>query len=443
MRALDAELDLRVQAAGRPLDEVLSDLRQIVKSTPRSGHRRFLNQLYGGRDAVATAGEVIAGVANTQMHTFKVAGAHVLMEEAVLRRMSELAGYHEGEGVFTPGGSIANLTAMVLARNDAVEGARETGITEGPLTVYSSADCHYSIPKNMGILGLGRRNHRAVPTDHDGHLDVNELRRFITEDRAEGARPVMINATSGTTVLGAFDPLREIAEVAAEEKIWLHVDGSYGASILLCDEHRQLLDGIELTDSLTWSPHKMMGIPLLCSVLLVRRRGLLAANLAQEAGYLFQSDGRRADPGTRSIQCGRRDDALKLWVAWQHHGDHGYREKIGRMFELSSYAAHAIDAEPELRLTMAPPSLNVCFEAIGTSSVAICERLEADGLALVGHAVVCGRPVIRLVCVNPELTEADIDEFLESVVEIARSLPKSDDTSADHGTANSRSRGAH
>jgi glutamate/tyrosine decarboxylase-like PLP-dependent enzyme len=414
---LRARLDLSLRQQPRPLREAVENLSRVLAATPSSASHRFFNQVYGGRDAVATMAELVSVVANVQMHTYKVAGPHVLIEQEVLERMSRRVGYEDGEGMFTPGGSLANMVAMIVARNEAVAGGRDQGLSAaGRLTVYSSVEGHYSIGKNMGMLGLGRHNLRQVPADEDGRMDVAALAHTIAADVAAGARPVMINATAGTTVLGAFDPLVEIAAVARRHGVWLHVDGALGGSVLLSDAHKHLAAGTELSDSFTWSAHKMMGMPLLCAAVLVKRRGLLAESFHNQAAeYLFQVDTDELNPGTRSMQCGRRNDALKLWCAWQVYGDQGYDVRIRRLFELTRKAVELVEEDPDLILSRRPQSINVCFEVAGKSSAEICERLHRDGREMVGHGVVAGRRVIRLVCVNPDITEDDLRTFFREV----------------------------
>lgn len=407
---------------GLPAEEVIEHLRRILRATPSSAGRCFFNQLFGGRDAMATLAEMLAPLLNTSMYTFKVAGPQVLIEGEVLRRMASAVGYRQGEGMFAPGGSLSNLSAMIIARNEAVKDARENGMSGEPLKIYVSQDAHYSTRKGAGMIGIGRKNVREVPVDGRGRMEVSALSRLIAEDREQGQMPLMIVATAGTTVLGAFDPIRELAEVAGEEGMWLHVDGALGGSVLLCREHRHLLDGSELSDSFTWNAHKMMGVPLSCSVLLLKSGGLLEKNFNEKAEYLFQADRDELNPGTRSIQCGRRNDALKLWAAWKHHGDRGYDARIGRLFDLAGYAASRIEAEPELRLVRKPESINVCFEFPGCQSEEICRKLDEEGRLKIGHGVVEGRSAIRLVCIDPDLSRADIDEVLEKIQDVAGSL---------------------
>ena len=321
------------------------------------------------------------------------------------------------------GGSLSNLAAMVLARNATEPDARNQGLSGQPLTVYTSAEGHYSIPKNAGMIGIGRHNVCEVPTNDDGTMKVDALAEMIAKDRARGCTPMMINATAGTTVMGAFDPIDAIADVAEREGVWLHVDGAFGATLLLSPEHRDLMAGIERAHSVTWNAHKMMGVPLSCSVLLTRRLGQLTRQIGEGADYLFQSDCDDVNYGTRSIQCGRRNDVIKLWAAWRHHGDAGYASRIARQFELTSYAASIVRRADDMTLSCEPQSLTVCFEVDGCDSAAICDLLDRESLAMVGHGLVNGRRVIRIVCVNPEQTEADLDEFFANVRDVASRLP--------------------
>lgn len=409
------ELGLALGSEGRSLDEVVSKLRRILAATPSSASPRYLNQLFGGRDPVAMLAEMLTPLTNTSLYTYKVAGPHVLIEREVIGRMAEKVGYTEGEGLLSAGGSVSNMLAMMIARNEALEGVREEGLRGLPVTVYTSVASHYSIRKNAGVLGLGRRNVRDVPTDRRGHMNVDALREAIRDDRARGHRPLLVSATAGTTVLGAFDPLREIAALAREEGLWMHVDGALGGSFLLCESARELLDGCELSDSFTWNAHKMLGVPLSCSAILLRRRGLLHKHLDETADYLFQAHTDDLNPGTRSLQCGRHNDALKLWAAWQFHGDRGYDERLRRVLGMARYAAQRIQDDPELDLLVWPESINVCFDVREAQSEEICERLDRQGRLLIGHGRVDGRCAIRLVCVNPDLTEGDIDVALEEI----------------------------
>lgn len=424
---LESRLELRLGADGLATPEVLARLRAALAATPSSSSWRFVNQLFGGREPAGMAAEMLAVVPNVSMYTFKAAGAQILVERELLRHMARHAGLADAEGCFTPGGSIANLVALLLARNVASPESRDRGLGGERLAIYTSAEGHYSMPKNAGILGLGRDSVRRVPTDDVGRMDVGALAQKLAEDRARGVRPALINATAGTTVRGAFDPIRALAALAREYGAWLHVDGALGGSVVLCPARRELIDGVELADSFAWNPHKMMGVPLQCSVLLVARRGELTRSLDETADYLFQSHEDDVNPGHRSIQCGRRNDVLKLWAAWLRLGDRGWDERIQRQFALARLAAAKIAADPALELIEPPPSINVCFAVRGRDSAALCDWLDREGRLKIGYGTVAGRRVLRLVCVNPDLEESDLDAILDEIRAAASAVPAGGD----------------
>ena len=361
-------------------------------------------------------------LANSPMHTFKASGVQVLIERAVLRRMGALAGMPDGDGLIAPGGSLSNLAAMILARNHALPQSREQGLPGVRAMVYTSAVSHYSVRKAAGMAGLGRDNVRPVPTDDEGRMRPDALAQMIAEDRAAGAVPVTIVATAGTTVLGAFDPLPALADVAEREGVWLHVDAAYGGSVLLSPRHRSLLGGCERADSITWDAHKLLTVPLTCSAMLTRRPGLCAQAFDEPASYLFQDDA-LLDPGRGSLQCGRKNDALKLWLMWKHHGDEGLAARVDQLFALANHLASRVQENPRLRLAKRPASVNVCFEVVGKSSRRLCRTLWERDVAQIGHAVVDGREVVRWVLVDPAITTKDVDEVLADLLAVASTLP--------------------
>ncbi len=421
-----ATLNLQLPSVGKAPEQLAEELAMVLSMTPATATTRFFNQLFGGVDAAAVLGDMLAPVLNNSLYTWKLAGPHVLIEEALVQHMAQFAGLNGGEGTFTPGGSLSNLTALIIARNEAVPQWRDDGACAAPCRVYTSEDAHYSIRKAVGVIGIGRNNVVPVATDAHGRMNAAALDEAIRSDVARGCVPMCICATSGSTVQGAFDPLHAIADVAAKHNVWLHVDGAFGASLLLSREHRHLLDGVERADSLTWDAHKMMGVPLTCSVVLLRNAGLLQRHLGEQASYLYQGDDDQFNPGLRSLQCGRRNDLLKLWTAWQHHGDSGYEARIDQMMALARHATDRIEQDPRLRLGHRPQSVNVCFEVVDKSSSAICTELHRRGQLLVGTGIVKGRNTIRMVCVNAAMQTADIDAFFDMVLEVAASLPTGD-----------------
>ena len=427
---LRARLPLQLTATGLDPQQVLRQVVELLAATPSTASHRFVNQLFGGREPVAVAADLLATIHNTSMYTFKAAGAQVLVEDAVIRHCAERVGIAHAEGSFCPGGSLANLQALLLARNAHAPDSRERGLHGERLRIYTSEEGHYSIPKAAGVLGLGRASVRTIPVDERGAMSSTALQQCIAADLRAGDRPMLINATAGTTVRGAFDPLRELAAIARDCGAWLHVDGALGATAVLSPRHGHLVAGIECADSISWNPHKMMGVPLQCSLLLVARPGVLAQSLDEAADYLFQSGDAALEPGRRSLQCGRRNDALKLWAAWRQLGDQGWAARIERQFALAQHAAAAIAADPDFELVEPPASINVCFRVRGVDPAPLCDALHRSGRLLIGHGQVQGRRVLRLVCVNPELGEAGVRTILDEIRSAARGLANDDEPPA-------------
>lgn len=416
------QIDLALPEQGVGFDQVVDELHAILRATPSTATPRFFNQLFGGRDGAAVLGETLAAVLNNSMYTYKVAGIQVLIELELIRRMGAMVGFENPEGVFCPGGSLSNLCGMALARDRAVPTSRDRGADGQTLRIYTSTESHYSVRKAAALLGIGRENVVKVPVDEHGAMQPDALRLAIEADRAAAYKPILINATSGTTVLGAFDPLPALADIAEGEGLWLHVDAAYGGSLLFHPELRAHFEGIERADSVTWDAHKIMGVPLTCSVVLARQRGVLTQSLNETATYLFQDDTDDLNPGTRSLQCGRRNSALKLWTAWRTHGDEGYRDRVTLLRDNTLYARDKVVDHPDLHLACEPASLNLCFSVRGSPADALCTALNEQGRAMVGHAIVHGEPVVRLVFLDPTIETSDIDTFFSELIEVAERL---------------------
>lgn len=414
------KFSLKLPTQPQSIQEVMQGVMRLLLSAPTTSGPRFFNQLFAGHDPAGTPADMLASLCNHSMYTYKIGGPLIVMEEQVLCGLRRLAGFPEknGGGIFTPGGSLSNFAAMLCARDRIAPQAKENGIPLH-LKIYCSEEAHYSVTKGASMMGLGRASVRAIPSDDLGIMNPAQLNQHIIKDRNEGFMPMMIIATAGTTVLGAFDPIVELVEIAQKENIWLHVDGAFGGSALWSDELKNLCKGLEQADSFTWDAHKAMGLPLTCSALLTRDPLVLTQAFSEQASYLFQGEVDLMNPGMRSLQCGRRNDALKLWAAWQYHGDQGWAERTNRLRSLACALAELIKDRPNFSLHREPMFLNVSLEYKGRSSISICENLEKEQRALVGYAYSKGRCVIRVAVINPELTLFDLKTLLDDIESVA------------------------
>ena len=284
-----------------------------------------------------------------------------------------------------------------------------------PMIVYTSDQGHYSVPKAASMIGIWMNNIRTIKSDMLGKMDTKDLERQIREDIEKWYTPFFIKATAGTTVLGAFDPLEEIARIAKKYSIRMHVDASLGGSVLLSKEHKHLVKGIELADSVTWNPHKMMNVPVLGAVILVKEKGVLEKSFYESADYLLQMDENEYNPGVKSIQCGRRNDALKVRTALKFLGEKGYEKRVHAQFDNALHAVSIINKDKAFRLILEPECINVCFQVVWVDVKMLCEKLDKEGVIKVSYWTRRGETFIRMVCVDADMTHKDIENFFKQI----------------------------
>ncbi|MEM7769049.1 MAG: aminotransferase class V-fold PLP-dependent enzyme [Cyanobacteria bacterium P01_A01_bin.37] len=430
-------LSLDLPAEGVPLTDLETDIADYLTYAVKTAHPAYFNQLWGGFRASCFMGEMLTSATNTSMYTHEVAPVATLIEKTLIAKMGEFVGFSAPEGQFTTGGSNGNLMAMAIARHQAIPTLKQQGMVNSPqLIAFVSAAAHYSFAKAAHLLGLGTDQLWAVPVDENGQMIVAELGQLIDQARASGARPFFVVGTAGTTVQGAYDPFPEIAAIARKEGLWFHVDGAWGASVLLSSTHRHLMNGVELADSVVWDAHKMMGMTLMCSVLLVKQRGMMLNTFSADGtDYLFHAtDDDPMDLGHSTMHCGRRVDAVKLWLTWKHVGDRGWESLIDRYFDLAAQAEAIINAHESLEFVGFRQSLNLCFQYIPHYSHRtpneftrlVRHALLEDGLAMVNYAHIGDRTVFRLVICNNQTKSSDIEAFFEALVAIAQRIDQED-----------------
>ncbi|KAJ8012020.1 hypothetical protein DPEC_G00064350 [Dallia pectoralis] len=428
------------------LEQLLVDCRDTLKYGVKTGHPRFFNQLSTGLDVIGLAGEWLTSTANTNMFTYEVAPVFVLMEEVLLRKMQGIVGWEEGDGVFCPGGTISNLYSVLLARYYFFPEVNTKGMTDLPrLTLFTSAHSHYSVKKSATVLGIGSENVVVVKCDERGRMIPGELEKSIITAKNEGCVPIYVNATAGTTVFGAFDPIKVIADICESHGLWLHVDAAWGGGLLMSKKHRMKLQGIERAWSVTWNPHKMMGTPLQCSAILVKKKGLLQKCNQLCAEYLFQPDKHydtSYDTGDKTIQCGRHVDVFKLWLMWKAKGLEGFGSQVNKCLENAEYLFTKIKQRPDFELVFnsKPEHSNVCFWYIPPSlrnmpsgpcrnrilhqvAPKIKAQMMENGMTMIGYQPLGDKVnFFRCVISNPATQTEDVDYLLEEIARIGQDI---------------------
>ena len=291
---------------------------------------------------------------------------------------------------------------------------------------------------SANVVGIGHQNVFKVACDDKGRMNPESLVEEINRSKSEGLIPFCIIATSGTTVRGSFDPIRELAEIAHRESLWLHVDAAWGGSCMFSSKYSHLMDGVDLADSVCWDAHKMMGMPLICSAFVVKNK-IILRNICTHgdvAHYLFHDDSKEVDLGRYSLQCGRRNDALKLWLAWREIGDSGCAKMVDDYCHLAQYLEEKIIQNDHLEMMSQRQWSNVCFRYIVENeeldlnklNTEIRDRLFREGEYLVSRSNIGENVILRPVISNPMTTTEVIDGFLQRVIhhgnEIISSIPE-------------------
>uniref|UniRef100_A0A8C5WYG2 Glutamate decarboxylase n=1 Tax=Laticauda laticaudata TaxID=8630 RepID=A0A8C5WYG2_LATLA len=358
--------------------------------------------------------------------TYEIAPVFIIMEEVLLKKMQEIIGWEEKEsdGIFSP-----------VARYKCYPEIKTKGMAALPdIILFISEHSHYSIKKAAAVAGIGLDNVIAI-----------KYVLIIIMILFQGKIPLYVSTTAGTTVYGAFDPLANIADICEKYNLWLHVDASWGGGLLLSRKHSHKLSGIERANSVTWNPHKLMGVPLQCSAFLVHEKGLLQACNQLCADYLFQPDKAYDtvyDTGDKSILCGRHVDVFKLWLMWRVKGTGGFEILINKFLELAEYLYKELKTRNsyELVFDAEPEFSNVCFwyippslrhipkgperdERLHQVAPKIKARIFEEGTTMVSYQPL-GENVnfFRMVFSNPATQKADVDFLLEEIERLGKDL---------------------
>jgi len=420
-------IDLSLNESAMIDDAFKAVLRNVLISTPKTATNLFFNQLFGGRQSKAVLGDLLAVMLNNSMYTYKVAGPQVGIEQEIIRQSCDLIGYgSQSNGTFPTGGSMSNYMALVMARDAKDPNCRLDGMSK-PMIIYTSKESHYSNAKNASFAGIGRNNIRYIQADSKGRMITEKLEEQIIDDISKGFIPTYVNATAGTTVLGVFDPIDEIADITEKYKMWLHVDGAYCGSVIFSEKYKYLLKGVERSNSFSYNAHKMLGTPLTCSIILVNDKKQLHDSFSNEADYLYQTDGDDFNLGKTSFQCGRRNDALKFWTLWKSVGTSGLKKIVDQQFELANVALEYIRSNPNYTLYSFDDSISICFNYKNIDPTTLCTALYEHQITVVGFGSFNDDTFIRLVTINANNEKQDILNFfkvLEEFVEKTPSLKK-------------------
>ncbi|RPI21684.1 MAG: aminotransferase class V-fold PLP-dependent enzyme, partial [Actinobacteria bacterium] len=365
---LAQRFDEPLPAHGRRLGEVLARLeRDVLPDCNRLMHPRSMGHQVSAPLPASVWTECLTAALNQSGAVWEMSPVGTVIESQVIRWMCGLAGFGSAAGgSFTSGGTEANFAGLLAARQAVMPEAWTKGVGPRPPAIACGEHAHYSVARAVGELGLGTDHVVPVPSGRDWAMDPQALAGALDRLHRQGREVMAVVATAGSTATGAFDDLQAIGGLCEERGLWLHVDGSHGASALFSAKHRARVAGIERARSVAWDPHKMMLMPLTASVVLARCEADLERAFSQSAPYLFHApQGRNWDQGVRTFSCSRRIDALKVWVAIQRYGAAGLGALYDRLCDTCSRLHTLVGEHPAFQALHAPAANILCFRYVG------------------------------------------------------------------------------
>lgn len=407
-------------------------MRDILPYAVGNAHPGFMGWVHGGGTPVGMLAEMLAAGLNANLGGREQMPIEV--ERQVLRWVRELFGFPDGaSGLFVTGSSMANLIAVLVARTQALgSSVRQHGIkaAEQRLIAYASAGAHGCIAQAMDIAGLGMDALHIIPLNALYQMDTAALETAIAADRSAGYTPFLIAGTAGTVDTGAIDNLAALADIAHKEKLWLHVDGAYGALAMLSAEIAPRLDGIARADSIAFDFHKWGQVPYDAGFILVRDGALHHSTFAAPSSYLQRANrGMSAGspwPCDFGPDLSRGFRALKAWFTIKVYGADKLGEVIATTCTLAQYLKLRIAATPALEL-LAPVALNVvCFrfrcKDADRVNADIVIALQESGIVAPSSTIIGGQFAIRAAIVNHRTNSNDIDALLKATLAFGEAI---------------------
>jgi glutamate/tyrosine decarboxylase-like PLP-dependent enzyme len=418
---------------GREFADVFAEFQEkVAPFTFRPNHPRFFAFIPGVPTPIATLGDWLCDGLNFFAGVWLEAAGPAQVELLVLDWFKEFLGYPDAaRGIITTGGSEANLTALVVAREKLAFSERSCAV------LYLAEHRHWSVDRAAKVIGLGRDHVRPLPADGQYCMHPETLRRAVAEDRNAGRLPWLVVANAGATNTGTVDPLADLADVCRDGQLWFHVDAAYGWPAVLTPEGKALLSGIERADSITLDPHKWFGQTFEAGCVLVRDGRKLHDTFALRPDYLqdvapAEDEVNFADEG---LALTRRFRALKIWLSVKVLGVGWFRDLVRHGCNLAEYAQQLLTRSGRIEI-LSPRQLSiVCFRYMPAKArdepglerlnLAIAEDLRAGGRAFLSTTRLRGRVALRLCCINWRTSAPDIEETIRLLLESGERIERS------------------
>ncbi|MBH0172253.1 aspartate aminotransferase family protein [Fictibacillus sp. 23RED33] len=431
------ELSLTSSDGEEPLTVLKDVMEKIVRNSIHVSHPTSMGHLHCPPLIPAIAAELIIGALNQSMDSWDQSSTATYLEERLIKWVSnKLILSSSADGTFTSGGTQSNYMGLLLARDFFCDkrwgwNVKVHGLPpeSHKLRILCSEDAHFTVKKSAFQLGLGEQAVVTVETDEHKKMNTAKLREEIERLRSGGLVPMCIVATAGTTDFGSIDPIQEVAAIAQNHGLWLHVDAAYGGALLLSKKHFHKLTGIERADSITIDFHKQFYQPISCGAFFVKDRANFKY-IAHHADYLNPENDEQdglVHLVSKSVQTTRRFDALKLFMSLRIVGEKNFASMIDYTLHLANQAAGVMDQNPQIEVCNVNPEINAIVfrytdaatDSLDELNTYIYKKILHTRTALVAKTKVKDEVFLKFTLLNPRTTIVDIEDILHSITQFA------------------------
>jgi L-2,4-diaminobutyrate decarboxylase len=413
-----------------------SYIKRIIEKSIHIHHPHYIGHQVTSPLPVTVLVQLCTTLLNNGAAIFEMGPVNMAMERNVVTKFGSIIGYTTRyDGIFTHGGTAGNLTAMLAARQAKTDyNIWEDGVHDSERPGFMiSEQAHYSIGRNVRIMGLGNDSIVKVPVDSHFRMRTDLLEEIKTKAEKRGIKVISVVASSCSTATGSYDDIETIADFCSRYGLWLHVDGAHGMGVLFSEKYRNLVKGIERADSVVVDFHKMLLVPALNTLVMFRNAERSFETFAQKASYLFQKSGANEwyNSAIRTIECTKSALGIIAYTAIKYYGNRYYKEYIDSRYDLAKKFSILVNTDDQLELAVEPESNIVCFRfsqerqndtTLNKINSSIRDIIIKEGSFYIVQAELDGKIWIRVTIINPLTSENDLKDLLVRIKEIGNSL---------------------
>lgn len=419
-------------------------LRKIIDLYTKTGiqvhSKGYMGRQFSAVLPLSAVFDLVNSTVNQPSSFYEAAQLPNVAERIMQEELNKFIGYPKDSFamVTTSGGSLANLTALLAARNYKYPNVWSSGLhgiqaAEKP-AVAISENAHYSIKRAIGIMGIGEDQLVKLPVNDKNQIDCSRVPMSLKEARKRGMNVFCMVASACTTDTGSFDPLEELSAIARDNNIWFHVDGAHGASLLLSNSHRHKLKGLEKADSFIWDAHKMLFTPGVCTLLFYKDKQRSYGAFQQEASYVFEKEAdiyTALDSGEQNFECTKRPLIMNLWVSWAMYGKAVFSKKIDRLCFLAAEAYEVLCNEDDFEVIHRPQANILCFRYVPDNldpqvhphfQLYTRNKIKEEGRFFISKVELNSQEVLRVVFMNHEIEMKHFRMLLQEIRRIGQDI---------------------